>query len=103
MVPPQEYDPLSSDALDELVEVGQSGEVVTWSWVQEPLPEHPLDRPFAWALVRLDGADTSMLHAVEVDHEGLMRSGMRVTVSWRDEPKGFITDIRCFVEESGDV
>ena len=39
--------------------------MTTWAWVDEPRAKQPLDRPFAWALVQLDGADTAMLHAVD--------------------------------------
>ena len=58
LVPPVEYDPVTAEDLPELVEVGPGGVVTTWAWVRHPSPKHPLDRPFAWALVRLDGADT---------------------------------------------
>ena len=101
IVPPTEYDPVTSQALEHFVEVGQSGTVTTWAWVAEPLPKHPLDRPFAWALITLDGADTAMLHAVDAGQESRMETGMRVTARWRDETVGFITDLLCFdpVEE----
>src|SRR5258708_34736522 len=56
LVPPQEYDPVTAEALDEWVAVGPGGVVVAWAWIAQPLPRQPLDRPFAWALVRLDGA-----------------------------------------------
>jgi len=100
LVPPLECDPKTGDELSEFVEVGQSGEVTAWSWVAEPLPEHPVDRPFAWALIKLDGADTAMLHVVDVPDESAMTTGMRVTAEWRDERKGFITDIACFRPET---
>ena len=96
MVPPKEYDPETSEALDEFVEVGQSGVVKTWSWVSRPSEKHPVARPFAWALVQLDGADTAMLHAVDAGEESKMRTGMRVRVRWRDETVGEILDIACF-------
>ena len=70
LCPPSEYDPLTAEPLTEIVEVGQSGEVVSWAWNGEPRPMQPFDRPFAWALIRLDGADTSMLHAVFADSAG---------------------------------
>ena len=63
--PPFEYDPVSSQPPGELTEVGPEGTVVSWSWMPEPLEGQPLARPFAWALIRLDGADTAMLHAVD--------------------------------------
>ncbi|HEY8172797.1 MAG TPA: OB-fold domain-containing protein, partial [Dehalococcoidia bacterium] len=77
IVPPQEYDPASGDAIDEMVEVGQSGVVTTWTWITAQRPNHPLQRPFAFALIRLDGADTAMLHCVDAP-EASMQSGMRV-------------------------
>ena len=56
LVPPVEYDPDTGESIDEIVPVGPGGVVTTWSWVEKPRPKHPLDRPFAWALVQLDGA-----------------------------------------------
>jgi uncharacterized OB-fold protein len=99
LVPPQEYDPVTAEALDDWVPVGPGGVVVAWAWIAEPLPGQPLDRAFAWALVRLDGADTAILHAVDAGVEERMRTGMRVTVRWRAERVGEIADIECFVPE----
>ena len=56
----------------------------------------PLDRPFAWALIKLDGADTALLHAVDVDDPGKISTGDRVHAHWVDEPVGSITDIAYF-------
>ena len=98
LVPPQEYDPVTAEALDEWVPVGPGGAVVSWAWIARPLSRQPLQRPFAWALVRLDGADTAMLHAVDAD-PWLMRTGMRVAVRWRAERSGDIHDIECFEPE----
>lgn len=100
MVPPAEYDPQTSAELSELVEVGQAGVVTTWAWVTSPRDKHPLDRPFAWALIRLDGADTALLHAVDAGDEATMSTGMRVRVRWRDETVGEIQDIACFEPEA---
>jgi uncharacterized protein len=63
--PPFEYDPVTAQPPRELVEVGPAGTVLSWSWQPEPLAGQPLDHPFGWALIRLDGADTAMLHAVD--------------------------------------
>jgi hypothetical protein len=99
IVPPAEYDPVTSEPLADFVEVGQAGVVTTWAWVYNPRPKHPLDRPFAWALIRLDGADTAMLHAVDAGDPSRMKTGMRVRVRWREETTGEIQDIACFVPE----
>jgi uncharacterized OB-fold protein len=94
--PPFEYDPVTSDPPAGLVEVGSEGTVTTWSWSGEPLEGQPLAHPFAWALIRLDGADTAMLHAVDAGSAAAMRTGMRVRVRWADTTVGHIRDIACF-------
>jgi uncharacterized OB-fold protein len=94
--PPFEYDPVTFAPPAELVEVGTEGTVTTWSWTGEPLEGQPLPHPFAWALIRLDGADTAMLHAVDAGSPAAMRTGMRVRVRWAASPVGHIRDIACF-------
>jgi hypothetical protein len=98
--PPFEYDPVTSLPPEELVEVGPAGAVLSWSWQPEPLAGQPLDRPFGWALIRLDGADTALLHAVDAGSAAAMRTGMRVRARWGAERVGSIRDIACF--EPGD-
>ena len=63
--PSAEYDPVTYEPLAEMVPVSAVGTVVSWTWQPEPLEGQPLDRPFAWALIKLDGADTPLLHAVD--------------------------------------
>ena len=71
----------------------------SWTWLREPRPGHPLERPFAWALIKLDGADSALLHAVDAGSESAMRTGMRVVPRFCDERNGGIRDIACFVPE----
>lgn len=94
--PPLEYDPKTSDSLSELVELTDTGVVTTWSWVNNPLKKHPLDKPFAWALIKIDGADTAMLHVVNSSNKTLMKTGMKVKIRWADERIGTIRDIAYF-------
>ncbi|MEX0875128.1 MAG: OB-fold domain-containing protein [Actinomycetota bacterium] len=96
IVPPTPHDPETGEVVSELVEVSDAGVVTTWAWVSNPRPKHPLDKPFAWALVQLDGADTAMLHAVDAGKESKMATGMRVRARWADETVGYMTDIECF-------
>jgi uncharacterized OB-fold protein len=100
IVPPLEYDPDTGDEVGELVPVGSAGTVRTWAWVVEPLRNHPLDRPFAWVLVQLDGADTSLLHALDVPSIDAVSTGMRVQIRWRAQREGHIRDIECFEVEA---
>ena len=101
LVPPQEYDPVTSEALDELVPVGDAGVVRSWAWVESPSSKQPLQTAFAWGLIQLDGADTAMLHAIDGGEASRMRTGMRVKARWREERVGHIRDIECFVPEDG--
>jgi uncharacterized protein len=106
--PPFEYDPVSAEPPGALTEVGPEGTVVSWSWMPEPLEGQPLGVPFAWALIRLDGADTVMLHAVdagpemgpeigpEIGRAAVMRTGLRVRARWAASRVGSIRDIACF-------
>ena len=88
LVPPMEYDPVTGEPARELVEVGPAGTVTTWAWVHQPRPKDPLDHPFAWALIRIDGAESALLHAVDAGDIGAMATGMKVTPRWRAEREG---------------
>ena len=96
IIPPVEYDPITAEDLTELVEVGPGGTVRSFAWVPEPHAKHPLQRPFAWALIQPDGADTSLVHAVDAGTPDRIAAGTRVRPRWRDERNGEITDIECF-------
>ena len=80
-----------------------AGVVTTWAWVSEPRPNQPLARPFAFALIKLDGADTALLHAVDAGEAGSIATGDRVTVRFRPaaERIGAMADIEAFVPEGG--
>ncbi len=100
LVPPSEYDPNTGESTTgEWVEVGPGGTVEAWSWIPNPRRKHPLDHAFAFALVKLDGADTALLHAVDAGDEGRMSTGMRVTAKFADAPAGGILDLAHFVPE----
>lgn len=100
MVPPKEYDPDTGASLTEFVPVEDSGVVTSWAWVAEPRKQQPLSKPFAYALIQLDGAATPMLHVVDAGKESAMKTGMRVRARWADETTGAMTDIQAFVPAS---
>ena len=97
--------------------MGDAGEITSWAWVAEPLESQPLGRPFAFALIKLDGADTPMVHAVDTGGDpAAVRTGLRVKARWRPvRPadveadaiapdggryrEGHILDIECFEPE----
>ncbi len=94
--PPFEYDPVTGVPPADFVEVGPGGTVVTWSWMPRPVEGQPLAHAFGWALIRLDGADTALLHAVDAGSAEQMRTGMRVRPRWSAQTGHGITDLECF-------
>lgn len=101
IVPPAEYDPVTAEEIRDLVEVGSAGTVTTWAWNPAPRRGQPLATPFAWVLVRLDGADTALLHALDVPGPESVHTGLRVRIRWAAERTGAITDIACFTPYEG--
>lgn len=99
IVPPAEYDPETGEDITGWVDVGPEGVVTTWTWVDAPSPRAPLQEPFAWALIRLDGADSAMLHALKCSRDEV-KTGMRVRPQWKETRVGFVTDIAYFVPVS---
>ncbi len=100
LVPPPEYDPETHEQTSDFVEVSPEGTVTSWSWCPEPVAGQPLDRAFAWVQVRLDGADGTLLHALDASSPDDVETGMRVQVRWSEERVGSITDIQCFEPQS---
>jgi hypothetical protein len=95
-VPPVEFDPKTAEPVTEFVELGEVATVTTWNWVSEPGSKHLLQKPFAFALLKFEGADVPMLHMVDAGSIDVMKTGMRVKVRWAASPRGHITDIACF-------
>ena len=100
LIPPTEYDPRTGEDLDEMVEVGPGGVVETWAWVRTPRRKDPLQRPFAWALVKPDGAGVGFLQPVDAGSIDAMSTGMRVVPRWADEREGSIHDLECWEPEA---
>lgn len=98
VVPPVGYSEVDGTAGAEWVEVGPEGVVTAFAIVHHPIERlHPFDRPFAFVLVRLDGADTALPHVVKEDLERL-RVGARAAAVWKPDGErvGSLRDIECF-------
>jgi uncharacterized OB-fold protein len=100
LCPPLEFDPETGETLAaDFVEVGPGGRVLSWTWVAEPTRTHPFAEPFAFASILLDGADTSLVHAIRAASIDEISTGMRVRAQWREERRQSITDV-YFVAEA---
>jgi uncharacterized OB-fold protein len=94
LCPPLEYDPETGETLaPDFVEVGPGGTILSWTWIAEPSRKHPFAEPFAFALIRPDGSDTALCHAVRASGPEALRSGGRVRAQYREERRGAITDL----------
>jgi hypothetical protein len=95
-VPAQDYCERCGGALSEWRVVGPAGSLTSFAVVRRGQPLHPYPAPFAWALIRLDGADTDLLHVVRATDYGALRAGLRVRPVWKAEREGSIRDIGYF-------
>ena len=95
-VPPRSTCKACFDKLDKLVEVSDTGTLLTYTVVHQSHPAQPAKPPFAYGIVQLDGADTGFVHMLgEVDFEKL-QIGMRVQAVLKEEREGSILDIKYF-------
>ena len=98
VVPPNAYSEIDARTGGEWVEVKDEGAVTAVGVVHQPVVDlHPVQEPFAYVLVKLDGADTALAHIVK-DRIGELKVGSRVKAVWAsdEERKGTIRDIACF-------
>ena len=98
VVPPLGYSEIDAAEAAEWVEVKDVGTVTATAVVRQPIEGlHPFETPFAFVLVKLDGADTALAHVVKEDL-GELAIGSRVRAVWKadGERVGSIRDIECF-------
>ena len=98
VVPPTGYSEVDASAAGEWVEVKDTGTVTAVAKVHHPIEGlHPSATPFAFALVKLDGANTALAHIV-TDDLARVKVGARVQAVWAadEQRQGSIRDIDCF-------
>ncbi len=96
LVPPQEFCAACFIDTKEYVGVADEGTIETYTVVRAPLVWRPSDPPYAIAAIRLDGADTELLHLVKTEDYDTLKMGMRVRAVWSEERKGSLFDIEHF-------
>ncbi|MBT8338785.1 MAG: Zn-ribbon domain-containing OB-fold protein [Desulfatitalea sp.] len=96
-VPPRKNCGRCFTALDQWVEIARRGVVTAFTIVRANHPLQPVKSPFAYALIRLDGASVSILHLITKD---LARLSIGVTVEAHfkeaSQRTGHILDIDHF-------
>jgi uncharacterized protein len=86
--------------LEPTVECGPEGELLSWTIARVDVDDRPVDRPVVYGLVKLDGADTALLHRLLGDDQD-PAMGMRVRPVLAADRVGSILDIEGF-EPAGD-
>ena len=81
---------------EEWVEVGKQGVLQSYAVTHYQLPVHPTPMPVMYGLIRLDGADTDLLHLLGEVEPQTLRIGMRVEALFREKRVGNILDIQYF-------
>jgi len=94
-VPPRQTCGRCFQDMSKWVETGPEGELMNFTVVHYPEPVHPVSAPFVMGLIRLEGADTSLLHLIRAPLDQI-RQGMRVRPVFAKERRGHILDIECF-------
>ena len=98
VVPPLGYSETTGADGGDWVAVQPTGVVTAVARVHQPIAGlHPSATPFAFVLVKLDGADTALAHIV-TDDAARVRVGARVEAVWRPDAErtGTIRDIAAF-------
>jgi len=95
-VPARSSCPKCFEDMEEWVEVSHEGILESYTIVYKSEPIHIADTPFVFGIIKLDGADTGMVHRLgEIDFEKI-RIGMRVRAVFSEERRGDIRDIQYF-------
>jgi len=96
-VPPRKNCGTCFADIDEFVELSNEGIVSAYTIVRFKYPLQPADPPFAYALIRLDGADVGLVHIIKDDLDRL-KNGVRVRAHFKDQSEriGHILDIDSF-------
>jgi uncharacterized OB-fold protein len=96
-VPPrQTCDVCLEDIRDNWVEVQNVGEIINYTVVRYHDKHLPRKPPYILALIKLDGADTSLAHVVEGIPIDKVKMGMKVRAVFAKETTSTILDIDHF-------
>lgn len=87
MVPPRGADPRTSELAQEMVEVSDTGTVVTYSVIRVPSENIKFELPYVCISVLLDGAGVPMFHVLQNCPLDRVRIGMRVRAKWVPDAK----------------
>lgn len=80
----------------EWLEVGPRGTLLHYVIINLPVLWMDRDVPYTIGLIKLDGADTGLMHFVDETDKAKLKNGLRVEAVFKEERKGYVTDIDSF-------
>ena len=82
--------------MEDWIEVGSQGTLEGFTVVSHSTPVMPLDPPFAYGIIKLDGADTGFIHIINERDPQKLKVGARVEAVFKEIPRKRILDIEYF-------
>jgi len=96
IVPPRKICGKCFAETSEWVKVSNRGTLISYTVVYKPMLHLPKETPLAYGIIKLDGADTNIVHFLgEVDPKEI-KPGMLVQAVFREKGEGNILDIDYF-------
>lgn len=95
-VPPRSCCYVCFQPMVDWVEVHDEGTLVTFTITYEREPAYPRKVPFAYGVIKLDGADTNIVHIIDEVNPHNLKIGMRLKAVFKEERVGSIMDIKHF-------
>jgi uncharacterized OB-fold protein len=95
-MPPRSVCPKCFSKIEELVEISGTGTLVSFTMVQYDSAVQAVKPPYAIGIIKMDGADTSMVHFLgDVDFKSL-KAGMKLEPVFNEKRNANILDIQYF-------
>jgi len=101
-VPPREICGRCFKTMDQWVDLGAEGSIYAFTVVKlpyiDPNTGKPIKVPRTDIYVKLDGADTCLMHWLDESDENKITVGARVRAVFKEHRRGTIHDIECFTQ-----
>ena len=95
-IPPRKTCPTCFTENSEWVDVSDEGTLVSYTVTRKQLASIPRKVPVIYGLIKLDGADTSILHFIDDVPSEELKIGMRLKAEFSKDRTGTIRDISHF-------
>jgi len=95
-VPPKSVCGYCFSKLDKLIDVRSTGTLLTFTQVFYKEAVQPVEPPFTYGVVLLDGSDTGMVHLIGEAKPEDIKIGMRLQAVFKDSREGNILDVKYF-------